>query len=116
MPRDNLPLVADENRVGEAKPLDAVGNLAQLLFRVGARVARVWLQRADRQHLDGGGCLHFLLLIQVEKNNAHYFAACNKPHGGAPADELNPAPETGQSWLLMVFDSPSKTFETFDTL
>ena len=48
----HLALVADQNRVGEAKAGDAVGDLAYLLLRMLAGVAGVGLQSRHRPHLD----------------------------------------------------------------
>jgi hypothetical protein len=52
---DDLSGVADQNRVGEAEALDAVGDLPQLPLRVGAGIAGVGSQRTDCHHLDGWG-------------------------------------------------------------
>jgi len=44
MASDDFIIIADENRVGEAEALDAVGDLPNLLPRMGARVTRVRLE------------------------------------------------------------------------
>ena len=49
---DDLALVADQHRVGEAEALDAVGDLTDLLPRMAPRIARIGSQRVHRQHLD----------------------------------------------------------------
>jgi hypothetical protein len=45
MSRDDLVVVAHQYRIREAEPADAVGNLSDLFFRVGARVRRIGPQR-----------------------------------------------------------------------
>jgi len=46
--RDDLPVVVDKHRVAEAKPLDALGDLADLLFGVCSCIALIWPERFDR--------------------------------------------------------------------
>ena len=46
------PPVIDQHRVGEPECLDAPGNLAHLLLRMGARIARPWREIANRDPVD----------------------------------------------------------------
>lgn len=48
MSGDDLVIIADQHRIGEAELLDAVGDLPELLLRVGAGVSRVRSQACDR--------------------------------------------------------------------
>jgi hypothetical protein len=41
VPGDDLVIIADQHRVGEAEPLDAVGDLLDLLLGMGAGIAAV---------------------------------------------------------------------------
>ena len=58
MPGDDLVVIADQDRVGEAELLDAVGDLPDLLLGMGAGVSRVRPQACDRHGLDRKGLLH----------------------------------------------------------
>jgi hypothetical protein len=53
VPGDDLVVVADQNRIGEAEALDAVGYLAQLFLGVGARIAGIGPQAGDARRFDG---------------------------------------------------------------
>ena len=57
MAGDDLVLVADQNRVGEAEASDAVGDLSDLLPGMGARVLRVGSQPCDWRDLDVGSMM-----------------------------------------------------------
>jgi hypothetical protein len=46
MPSDDLAVIADQHRIGEAEPLDAVGDLPDLLFGVSPGIAGVRPQGA----------------------------------------------------------------------
>jgi hypothetical protein len=52
MAGDDLALLIDEHGVAEAKPLDALGDLPNLLLGVRAGVALVRVQCFDREGLD----------------------------------------------------------------
>jgi hypothetical protein len=49
---NDLVLVVDEHGIAEAKPLDALSDLANLLVGVCARVARIRSKRFDRERFD----------------------------------------------------------------
>jgi hypothetical protein len=49
---NDLVLVADQNRVGESKPGDAVGNLAYLFAGMLSGIAGIGSKETDRKHLD----------------------------------------------------------------
>jgi hypothetical protein len=55
MPGDDFVLIVDEDRIGEAEPGDAVGNLPDLFFGMCAGIVRRWPQARDRHPLDGQG-------------------------------------------------------------
>ena len=52
MAGENAILAIDQHRVGEAEPGDGIGDLAHLLARVGAGIARRGFQLARRAHGD----------------------------------------------------------------
>jgi hypothetical protein len=52
MAGQNCSCLVDQDRIGEAKPLDAVGNLPDLSFRVGACIALRGTKIGDRQILE----------------------------------------------------------------
>ena len=57
---NNLPLIVDQNRIAEAKFLDALGDLADLLMGVRPRVTRIrsgaigGTQKNSREHFTSG--------------------------------------------------------------
>jgi hypothetical protein len=53
VPRDDLVIVADQHWIGEAEAPDALGDLGDLLLRMGASVPGIGAQRSNRPHLDG---------------------------------------------------------------
>ena len=53
MAGDDLAVVADQHRIGEAEPLDAVGDLPNLLLGMGAGIAGVGPQPCDTHSLNG---------------------------------------------------------------
>jgi hypothetical protein len=55
MPGDDFVVIVDEDRIGEAEPGDAVGDLPDLLFGMRAGIAGKRLQARDRHRLDGQG-------------------------------------------------------------
>jgi len=55
MAGDDFVIVVDEDRIGEAEPGDAVGNLPDLLFGMCAGIARKRPQARDSHRLDGRG-------------------------------------------------------------
>jgi hypothetical protein len=55
MPGDDLPIIADEDWIGEAEPRDAVGNLPDLLLGMCTGIARKRPQARDRHRFDGQG-------------------------------------------------------------
>jgi hypothetical protein len=52
MARDNLPAIVNENGVIEAKLYNAIGDLPNLLLRVGPRVAPIGSERFNRNSFD----------------------------------------------------------------
>src|SRR5437870_5201821 len=65
MTGDDLMIVADQNRVGKPKPLDAVGDLADLLARMGTRIASIGSQIRNGYSFDRHG-LHGFFLLDCE--------------------------------------------------
>jgi hypothetical protein len=59
MPGDDLAVIADQHRIGEAEPLDAVGDLPDLLLGVGPGVSRIGSQTVDRHVVDDHCVLPF---------------------------------------------------------
>ncbi len=55
MPGDDFVVIVDEDRIGEAEPGDAVGDLPDLLFGMRAGIAGKRPQARDRHRLDGQG-------------------------------------------------------------
>ena len=53
VPGDDLGVIADEDRIGEAEPLNAVGDLTDLLFGMNAGVLREGPQACDRHRFNG---------------------------------------------------------------
>jgi hypothetical protein len=51
MASDDLVIPVDEDGIVEAEGADTRGDLADLLVRMRARVARIGLERGDRAHL-----------------------------------------------------------------
>jgi hypothetical protein len=52
MARDDFVVVADQHRVGETKPLDAVGDLSDLLSGMGACVASIGFETGNGHSFD----------------------------------------------------------------
>ncbi len=65
--RDDAALAVDQDRHIEAERLDAVGDPPHLALRMQARVARVGLERLDRQpaHRDPRGLFRVRLALEV---------------------------------------------------
>jgi hypothetical protein len=55
VPGDDLVIVADQDRIGEAEPPDAVGDLPDLLPGMGPGIAPVRPQARDSHSLDSHG-------------------------------------------------------------
>jgi hypothetical protein len=48
----DFALFADQDRIGEAEPPDAIGNLADLPLGMGPGIAGMWPQAGDRHRFD----------------------------------------------------------------
>jgi hypothetical protein len=110
VPGDDLPLIIDENGVTEAKPLDALGDLADLLFGVCSCIALIWPERFDREGLD----LHYHPLFEASVLDAR----CEFKH-------RDPAPEAHGSafaqsedcaWCLAGIDNGPQTWISQDSV
>jgi hypothetical protein len=55
MAGDDLVRIADQDRIGEAEPPDAVGDLSDLFLGMRSGVPAVRTQPGDRHRLDGHG-------------------------------------------------------------
>jgi hypothetical protein len=58
MPRNNLAIVTDQNRVGEAEPLYALSDLPDLPLGMGPGIAAIRPQAGDDHRLDSQGRRH----------------------------------------------------------
>ena len=52
VPGDDLVVIADQHRIREAEPVNAVGDLPDLLLGVGAGIAQIRLQAPDSHGLN----------------------------------------------------------------
>ena len=62
MAGDDLVIIADQHRIGEAELLNAIGNLPDLLLGMGTRIPCIGSQACDRQRFNDHG-LHVLPLL-----------------------------------------------------
>jgi hypothetical protein len=62
MSGDDLVIIADQHRIGEAELLNAIGNLPDLLLGMGTRIPCIGSQACDRQRFNDHG-LHVLPLL-----------------------------------------------------
>lgn len=78
MTGNDLLLFVDKDWIAEAEALDALGDLADLLPGVGARVSRVRPQLADKDVLDVHRVLHCLRNHHLSRQFAQQSPACRR--------------------------------------